>query len=65
MTVLLIVYLYLYHSRYIIYIVLIVVRQKELYEKYQCYCKNGGTDLSTSIGDSSTKAMYMTSYAIT
>jgi hypothetical protein len=28
-------------------------KEKELYEKFMCYCKNGATDLSSAISDSS------------
>jgi len=30
-------------------------KEKELFEKYMCYCKNSGGDLSKSIGDAETK----------
>merc|ERR1719321_907836 len=30
-------------------------KEKELFEKYMCYCKNSGGDLSKSIGDANTK----------
>jgi len=30
-------------------------KEQELYDKFMCYCKNGGGDLSKSIGDSDTK----------
>jgi len=30
-------------------------KEKELFEKYMCYCKNAGGDLSKSIGDADTK----------
>merc|ERR1719224_279883 len=30
-------------------------REAELFEKYMCYCKNAGGDLSKSIGDADTK----------
>merc|ERR1719377_402406 len=30
-------------------------KEKELFEKYMCYCKNSGGDLSKSIGDAGTK----------
>merc|ERR1740138_147801 len=30
-------------------------KEKELFEKYMCYCKNSGGDLSTSIGDAGVK----------
>merc|ERR1719224_204413 len=31
-------------------------KEAELFEKYMCYCKNSGGDLSKSIGDAETKA---------
>merc|ERR1719310_2583372 len=30
-------------------------KEKELFEKYMCYCKNAGGDLSKSISDAETK----------
>merc|ERR1719389_1575549 len=30
-------------------------KEKALFEKYMCYCKNSGGDLSKSIGDANTK----------
>jgi hypothetical protein len=30
-------------------------KEKELFDKFMCYCKNGATDLGKSIGDSNTK----------
>merc|ERR1719162_193392 len=27
-------------------------KEKELYEKFMCYCKTGGSDLTTAIGES-------------
>merc|ERR1719373_566585 len=30
-------------------------KEKELFEKYMCYCKTSGGDLSKSIGDAETK----------
>merc|ERR1719174_2457070 len=30
-------------------------KEKELFEKFMCYCKNSGGDLATSIADSETK----------
>jgi len=30
-------------------------KQKELYDKFMCYCKNSGGDLAASIGDAETK----------
>merc|ERR1719326_1154301 len=30
-------------------------KEKELYEKYMCYCKGGSSSLSKSIGDANTK----------
>jgi len=30
-------------------------KQKELFDKFMCYCKNSGGDLATSIGDAETK----------
>merc|ERR1719281_1013171 len=30
-------------------------KEKELFEKYMCYCKNSGGDLAKSIGDAGTK----------
>merc|ERR1719389_304710 len=30
-------------------------KEKALFEKYMCYCKNSGGDLSKSIGDADTK----------
>merc|ERR1719197_1627894 len=30
-------------------------KEKELFEKYMCYCKNSGGDLSKSISDAGTK----------
>merc|ERR1719439_465785 len=30
-------------------------KEAELFEKYMCYCKNAGGDLSKSIGDANTK----------
>merc|ERR1719453_1540696 len=30
-------------------------KEKELFEKFMCYCKNSGGDLATSIGDAETK----------
>jgi len=30
-------------------------QEKELYEKFMCYCKTGASDLSTAIGDSTAK----------
>merc|ERR1719150_1408944 len=34
--------------------------EKELYEKYMCYCKTGTSDLSKSIGDAETKIPQVT-----
>merc|ERR1719482_986619 len=30
-------------------------KEQELYDKFMCYCKNGGGELSKSIGDADTK----------
>jgi len=30
-------------------------KEKELYDKFMCYCKNGGGDLNTAIGNADTK----------
>merc|ERR1719420_2503686 len=30
-------------------------KEQELFDKYMCYCKNSGGDLSKSIGDAETK----------
>merc|ERR1719253_794233 len=30
-------------------------KEKDLYEKFECYCKNGGADLSQSISSSNAK----------
>jgi len=30
-------------------------KEKELFDKFMCYCKNSGGDLATSIGDAETK----------
>merc|ERR1719443_2228893 len=31
------------------------VKEKELFDKFMCYCKNGAADLSKAIGDADTK----------
>merc|ERR1719284_1768962 len=30
-------------------------KEQELYDKFMCYCKNGGSDLAKSIADAKTK----------